>query len=84
MTPDKFDNLSEQHCQRIQAVGDQLAAVLAQHEREEHEGEFCPTERLNALVYMAMVLNLSPEAVAHVARTLDTIRAEYAREEEET
>ena len=44
---------------RMEAVRDQLLAVIRQHEDEEHGGEKCPETRLNAIAFFASCLEMN-------------------------
>lgn len=48
----------------IEAVRDQLVAVIQHHESRAHAGEMCADERLNAIAYLAYALGLRPDKEA--------------------
>ena len=80
MTPEKKLGLA------IEAVRDQLYAVIRCHENEEHAGEMCPNERFNAVAYLAHCLgmNSSRDTVKELRRRLREYERDCQGREEES
>ena len=82
MTPEQKLGLA------IEAIRDQLVAVIECHEREEHGGEICGSERFNAIAYLAhcLSMNSSRETAKEIRRRLREYErscAEYRKELEQ-